>query len=167
MRGSFIGFATDSYTEDVKTVLRSYKELGESALATDLAAMMLPLFQGFDSVPPLLIPIPSNQSSLRERGYNPAELLCRELARFVPGVTWRNHLVRTRTTNDQSKLLPGERALNQAGSMVARVSNQRVLLIDDIVTTGATLLEAKRALENSGNLVTGFIAFAETETKKV
>jgi predicted amidophosphoribosyltransferase len=102
-----------------------------------------------------------------ERGFNPAELLARELSASVPGLTWRNLLTRNRKTKDQSKLAPAARTSNQLGSMSAPAGNLSVLLIDDVVTTGATLLEAASTLQKAGHSVHGFLTFAETEAKKV
>lgn len=166
MRGSLIGFATSSYTDDAKLALRAYKELGESELASALARPMLPLLGCFETSPTLLVPIPSNRTSMRERGFNPAELLARELALRSNGIRWANVLQRSRETDDQSKLSPAARAENQRDSMVARSGSREVLLIDDVVTTGATLLEANRTLQKAGYFVTGFITFAETEPKR-
>ena len=154
IRRDLIGFAADEYSE-------------ASKLASLLAARMRPLLASFPSIPSLLVPIPSNRESLLERGFNPAELLARELSASVPGLTWRNLLTRKRKTLDQSKLAPAARASNQLGSMAAPAGNLNVLLIDDVVTTGATLLEAASTLQRAGHFVHGFLTFAETEAKKV
>lgn len=164
-RDGLIGFSAMNYDTNAKTLLRSYKELGESELAKTMAASMVNLLNCFEKPPELLVPIPSNRSAIRERGFNPAELIARELSLQVSGIRWANLLVRIRETRDQSKLTPSERRLNQQNSMIARVGTGRVLLVDDIVTTGASLLTAKQTLENSGYFVDGFVTFAETEAK--
>ena len=166
MRQHLVGFSTTGYTDFTKQVLRSFKELGESELSKTLGKAMVPLLGCFSKSPSLLVPIPSNVSSLRERGFNPAELLAREIAIRSNGLRWANVLQRARQTKDQSKLDPTERRANQLDSMRARAGSSEVLLIDDVVTTGATLLEAHRVLTKAGYLVTGFITFAETEAKR-
>jgi ComF family protein len=166
IRNGFVGFSATSYDHKAKSILRSYKELGESELALFLAKTMIPLVQCFERTPDLLVPIPSNRNSVLERGYNPAELIAREVSAGLAGVRWSNLLGRLRETKDQSKLSPEERRNNQSGSMAARVGSGRVLIIDDVVTTGSTLLAAKETLENSGYFVEGFITFAETEAKR-
>lgn len=165
-RGGFIGFAAMPYNAQAQMLLRSYKELGESELAHTMASSMIPLINCFDFPPDLLVPMPSNRSSIRDRGFNPAELLAREMSRKIPMLRWSNLLSRIRETKDQSKLNPEQRVQNQAGSMVGRVGSGKVLLVDDVVTTGASLLSAKETLENSGYFVQGFITFAETEAKR-
>lgn len=166
IRGSLIGFSTMGYTDDAKKILRAFKELGESELAATLASAMVPLLGCFETSPTLLVPIPSNKTSMRERGFNPAELLAREITIRTQGLRWANVLQRNRETSDQSKLSPEARRRNQTGSMLARSGSREVLLIDDVVTTGATLLEAEQTLLNAGYFVTGFITFAETEANR-
>lgn len=76
-------------------------------------------------------------------------------------------LRRSRLVRDQSLLTTQERWQNQTQSMVARHQvNGSVILIDDISTTGATLLEARRAVEDSGGKVIGFCTLAETLLKR-
>ncbi len=164
-RSGLVGFSAMSYTQEAKTLLRAFKELGESELAKVLAGVMAPLIGCFETCPTILVPIPSNASSLRERGFNPAELIARELCRKTPGLRWVNALSRARETLDQSKLKPNERARNQNDSMIARSGTAKVLLIDDVVTTGATLLAASAELQKTGYSVAGFLTFAETERK--
>ena len=165
-RDGLIGFSATDYNSASQKLLRSYKELGESELASLIAESMFPLLRCFEQPPDFLVPMPSNRSSLRERGFNPAELLARELSVRLPGVSWVNTLSRVRETKDQSKLNPSERRANQAGSMLSKVGSGRIILVDDVVTTGATLLTAKQTLENAGYFVEGFITFAETEGKR-
>ena len=162
-RSGLIGFATMPYDDHSRQLLRAYKELGESALGTQIAGWVAPLLSCFVEQPTRLVPIPSNRNSLRERGFNPAEVIARELCRIQPQVRYQNLLSRTRTTQDQSKLKPRERLQNQFQSMVASSGSESVVLIDDVVTTGATLLSASESLQRAGHRVIGFLAFAETE----
>ena len=165
-RNGLVGFSCTSYTPEAKLLLRSFKELGESSLGGFLASAMVPLLSCFQEEPTLIVPIPSNLETLRERGFNPAEVLARELCLHAASLRYENLLYKTRETKDQSKLKPMERLENQEGAMMATVGAHRVLLIDDVVTTGATLKTATRALENAGHSVIGFLTFAETEAKR-
>lgn len=162
-RSGLIGFATMPYDEHSRQLLRAFKELGESSLGAQIAVWMSPLLGLFEEKPTRLVPVPSNRVSLRERGFNPAEVIARELYLLQPEVRYQNLLSRTRTTQDQSKLKPRERSQNQLRSMVATKGAEDVVLIDDVVTTGATLLAASKALQCAGHRVVGFLAFAETE----
>lgn len=120
-------------------------------IADDLAAAMLPLRPTTDG-PSVLIPIPLAPKRLRERGYNQSEMLARALAR-----QWRipvalDVLVRARETPTQTTLTPATRLANVAGAFSAKHPGSRRVgvLVDDVFTTGATLAEAARALEQAG-----------------
>lgn len=102
----------------------------------------------------LLVPIPLHPVRLRERGYNQSELLARAVMKrdhegifeLAPGV-----LVRTRKTSTQARNEKrAERLKNLRGAFTCadpkRVRGRTIILLDDVTTTGATLLEAKLAL---------------------
>ncbi len=114
-----------------------------------------------------LIPIPLAPQRLRQRGYNQSEVLARALAR-----TWRipvivDLLVRTRETPTQTALTPGTRLANVAGAF-GLANDQRsmindhstLIIVDDVFTTGATLAEAARALEQAGATKVVGVTFA-------
>jgi ComF family protein len=102
----------------------------------------------------VVVPVPVHATRLRERGYNQAELIARPLAKRL-GVPFRSYLlVRTRARPDQLKLTQRERWRTVKGAYAirqgTRVDNLRVLLVDDVMTTGATLDACSRALRSAG-----------------
>jgi ComF family protein len=102
----------------------------------------------------VIVSVPVHAARLRERGYNHAELIARPLARCL-GVPFRSYLlVRTKPRSDKLKLTLRERWRTVKGSYAiregTRVDNLRVLLIDDVMTTGATLDACSRALRGAG-----------------
>lgn len=116
-----------------------------------------------------LVPIPSSKDAYRQRGFSPANEVCRA---FLPalkpsGARVVKLLKRSRSVADQSTLATGERWQNQQLSMQARHDfSGPIILIDDIVTTGASLIEARRAAEQAGATVLGFCTIAETLLKR-
>ena len=102
----------------------------------------------------LLIPLPLHKKRLRERGYNQSELLARAVMKHDKSHIFElapDLLMRARTTAPQARSLKrASRLANIRGAFVctnpARIHGRAVILIDDVITTGATLLEAKRAL---------------------
>ncbi len=112
---------------------------------------------GFD----LVVPVPLPRRRLAERGYNQA----RELARGLPVPVRPLALARTRTPRPQVGLSRPERHRNQHGSFAATegVRGRRVLLLDDVLTTGATAQAAGEALLAAGAAEVGFAAFARAE----
>lgn len=100
--------------------------------------------------PDALVPIPLHRRRLRARGFNPALQIARELARDLRRPVL-HALARTRDTPSQTGLTRNARRHNVAGAFAARGDvPARVWLIDDVVTTGATLEAAARALRRAG-----------------
>lgn len=108
--------------------------------------------QGFAA--DVVVPVPLDQGRFRERGYNQAELIARPLARLL-GIPFRSYLlVRTRPRPNQLRLTRRERWETVRGAYAtqktAQVDKLRVLLVDDVFTTGATLDACSRALKGAG-----------------
>jgi ComF family protein len=100
----------------------------------------------------LVMPVPLYPSRLRTRGFNQAALLARPVARRLGLPLDVMALERIRDTAEQAGITRAERALNVKGAFAARAPRRhsRVLLIDDVRTTGATLAAASEALLNAG-----------------
>jgi len=101
-----------------------------------------------------IVPVPLDRGRLRERGYNQAELIARPLARLLD-IPFRSYLlVRTRPRPNQLRLTRRERWETVRGAYathkMAQVDNLRVLLVDDVFTTGATLDACSLALKGAG-----------------
>ena len=102
----------------------------------------------------VVVPVPLDPGRLRERGYNQAELIAKPLARLL-GIPFRSCLlVRTRPRPNQLRLTRRERWETVRGAYAthkaAQVDNLRVLLVDDVFTTGATLDACSQALKGAG-----------------
>ena len=102
----------------------------------------------------VVVPVPAHALRLRERGYNHAELIAKPLARSL-GWPCRSYLlVRSRPRPDKLRLTLRERWRSVRGAYTIRyglrVDNLRVLLVDDVLTTGATLDACSRALRKAG-----------------
>ena len=107
----------------------------------------------------VIVPVPTDPARRRRRGYNQAELLARYVGREL-GMEVLPALYRKEKRRPQTGLSAKERRLNLLGCMEAKpaVSGRRVLLIDDVYTTGATALEAARALTKAGASGVGMFA---------
>jgi competence protein ComFC len=102
----------------------------------------------------VLVPVPLDSARQRERGYNQAELIARPLARLI-GIPFRSYLlVRTHPRPSKLRLTMLERWETVRGAYAthqrAKVDKLRVLLVDDVFTTGATLDSCSRALKQAG-----------------
>jgi len=164
--------ASGEYTGSLRQALLAYKERGNRALGTPLAGRLSSavtvLGHGVGALDSVLVPITSRRAVARQRG---GDHMLR-LARIV-GVETGASVVRalqpTSAAVDSAGLTAAQRAMNQAGQMVARapgIIGSPAILIDDIVTTGATLAEAARALECAGWNVLGAATVAATRRRR-
>lgn len=163
------GISICEYTKEVAQVIHELKENSQTAIVKSLAreiALHVP------NDCEVLVPMPSKITSFQKRGFNPALILATAIAKEVART--QNRLVKVanllwlgREVFDQAALDGHERRSNLIGSMRARglPGATRVWLVDDIVTTGATLNEAARSLSEVGITVGGFLTFAETLPK--
>lgn len=114
-----------------------------------------------------IAPIPLFPSRLRERGYNQSQLLAEEVSRKYNIRLSMNNLVRIRATEHQTSLSEKERWTNIYGAFriknLAEFSGKNILVIDDLLTTGATASEAARTLKDAGAKTVGVLTLAITE----
>jgi ComF family protein len=112
-----------------------------------------------------VVPVPLHPTRQRERGYNQSQVIGAEVARAL-GAPLSLALVRQRDTRSQTELAREARADNVRGAFAARVrlENASVLLVDDVLTTGATLAECAAALQAAGadSVVAATVALAES-----
>jgi ComF family protein len=129
---------------------RGYKEYGAGLIEIISMKMNLDFIKNFD----LLIPVPLHDERLKERGFNQAEVLARQLFEKIGVPVATDLLLRTRATAKQSLLGPGARESNISGAFSAtnaeKSNGMRLLLIDDIYTTGSTLSECASVLLAAG-----------------
>ena len=120
-----------------------------------IMAQMMPrvLAQVGDAASIALVPVPLHARKLRERGYNQSEMLARALATPAHARVIANALRRTRSTQQQARLSADERKQNVLGAFVGQPESMRgmsIILIDDVLTTGATLAGCADALFDAG-----------------
>ena len=137
------------YAEPTSGIIHSLKYEGYFALAAPLARILIDGWPVWDRPPALIIPIPLHPRRRRQRGYNQSELLARPLAAALNLECNPSALRRTRHTAPQVGLGPQARAENVRGAFEAVadvVAGRNVLLVDDVLTTGATMTAAAEAL---------------------
>ncbi len=117
-----------------------------------------------------LIPVPLARDRQRERGYNQSELLARVIARSWSVPVWTGVLERRRKTRSQTRLTPGERLANVAGAFCVapgggpRLRGAHVVLVDDVVTTAATLNSCAGALYDAGARIISYVTFGRARS---
>ncbi|MBL0172449.1 MAG: ComF family protein [Gemmatimonadaceae bacterium] len=112
-----------------------------------------------------LVPVPLAATRQRERGYNQAECLADALSLHWRVPVWNDVVCRTRHTRSQVRLTPSERTGNVlhafavGDSAAGRLRGAHVVLVDDVITTAATLNAAARALTDGGARIISYITF--------
>jgi predicted amidophosphoribosyltransferase len=166
--------AAATYDGVVRAALVAHKERGRLGLVHPLGRALAAAVAELDPPPGVvLVPVPSARAAVRARGHDHARRLAgataRELtsagrpARALP-------LLRpARALADQAGLGSAGRAANLDGAFAAvrRLSGLVVVVVDDLVTTGATLVEAARALAGAGAHVHGAATVAATQRRPV
>lgn len=156
-----------AYEGPVARLLVAHKERGALHLSRPLAAALAAAVRALDPGPLVVCPVPSSRRAVRERGYDHAWRLARltatELRRGGAQVTARRLLGPARAVADQSGLTSQQRAANLRGALAGRGGpGVRVVVVDDVITTGATLVESARALADDGHQVLGAAVLAAT-----
>jgi ComF family protein len=139
------------------------------AVAAGIAARMARLGWPADvlSERAAVVPVPLAASRLRERGFNQSERIGAALAARWGVPLWMDVLERARATETQTRLTPGERLANVSNAfrtmndarVRARLRNAHLVLVDDVVTTGATLNACAAALIAGGARIVSYVTF--------
>jgi ComF family protein len=144
------------YEGAIRDLIHRLKYDGKVQVRRPLALLMAQRLAGFadhDSSD-LLLPVPLHLKRIRERGFNQAILLGELLAREWKIPFERSLLRRIRWTEPQVNLAAGERAANVRGAFAVGdpsvVKGRRVILVDDVLTTGSTVSECSRVLKRAG-----------------
>lgn len=169
--GDVAGRAAAEYAGVWRACLVAYKERRAWRLDKPLGAALAWAAAGLlaDPGPVSLVGVPSTPAVVRARGEDVTRRLARaaasELRRAGVAVSEERALRQTRVVRDQSGLDVSARERNLAGSMRGRGGEVPVIVVDDIVTTGATLREAVRALSAAGRDVLGAAVVAATRRR--
>ena len=144
-------FAVGLYEQSLQRAVQSFKFNQRISLDRTLARLL------DDSIVPpppvdLIVPVPLHVQDLKKRSYNQSLLLARELARLRKYPLHETLLLKTRQTAAQHQLSARQREANLAGvfRLAERVDGLDVLLVDDVMTTGATVEHCSRVLLAGG-----------------
>lgn len=155
--------------------VRALKYDGWTAVAGGMAARMARLSWPRDVLEErtALIPVPLSRGRLRERGYNQATLIARELSVYWQIPCWEDAVVRERNTPTQTQLTPSERSTNVHHAFSAnaaapvdqsRLVGAHVVLVDDVLTTGSTLNAVAQAVFDSGARIVSYVTFGRARS---
>jgi ComF family protein len=145
------------YAFPLDGLIQSYKYGGRLAAGPALAALLAPRIR---TRPDLVLPIPLSTQRLRERGFNQAFELARIIGKELNAPVDANLCIKTRDTAPQTHLPWKARRKNIKGAFVVlgNLDGRHVAVVDDVLTTGATLSELARNLKRAGAAsVTGYV----------
>lgn len=150
-------------------IVHALKYGGWHAVAKEMGARMARMAWPADVVEErtALVPVPLSPARERERGFNQSERLAAALAPRWNVPVWRDVLIRSRVTRTQTRLTPEERLANVSNAFrvpdVVLASDQlrdaHVVLVDDVVTTAATLNACASALYAGGARIISYVTF--------
>lgn len=159
-------FFVSPYFSRYKELIAGLKYRKDTSLARGMAYLMCEAYLGFHpELPELLLPIPAGPLKEKQRGFNQSRLLAEELSKLL-GIPVGGMLSR-RDTRPLSRLSGRDRepllkqSMKFEGSPIDR--DRRLLVIDDIYTTGATMREAARVLKEEGCRKVDFLFFSRQE----
>ncbi len=165
--GALECFAGARWDAETATLMLALKQDGVTRVARVLAPL---LTTALGSVPstslaPVLVPVPTRAAADRRRGYRPVEVLLN-----AASLPFQRAMRVTRTVRDQRELGREERARNTQGAFAVRRTTSilaPVILVDDVVTTGATLANSAQTLRSAGIDVVACITVLTTPKRLV
>lgn len=146
------------YNETIKNLIIRFKNQQDFGLV-QLFAKWIINKQGMQNIlqDVILVPVPLYKKRLIRRGYNQSLILVKEIARLT-NLPYMNILERKKNTNTQATKTIEQRFDNVKDAFVIAdkyknfVANKRFVIVDDVITTGATMLECAKALKGAGNI---------------
>ena len=158
--------AAARYEEVAREALHAFKFRGRRALGGPLGDLLVEVVaRGLpQGLPDLLVPVPLHPRRQRERGFNQASLLAHRVGRALGRPVRDDVLARVVATQSQASLDASARKANVRGAFRLRrpelVAGRHVLVVDDVLTTGATLGECVHRLEEGGAVPIGVLTVA-------
>jgi ComF family protein len=167
LRGFDAVYSYGSYEGTLRELVHLFKYGGVRPLARSFGRFLVdavPRDTAFD----IVVPMPLHWFKQWQRGFNQADLLAREIGNKW-GVPVRNVIRRRRATLPQAGLTNAKRRANMRGAFQIRrgrpLDGMRVLLVDDVVTTGATASACARVLKRAGAAHVALLALARTDRR--
>jgi ComF family protein len=150
-------------------LLHNFKYYGITSLRKTFAEIMISSLEDYHVLRndfDMVIPIPLHPTKLRERGFNQAELLSRPIAQNRQIEHRSDILIRTAFTPSQTTMEAKQRWTNIHGAFriafSSDIADKSILIIDDLLTTAATVNEAAKTLKEAGAAYIGVLTLAVT-----
>ena len=155
------------YKDLVRKLIIQYKFNDKAYLNKTFCEFIIKNKKAFDFIKSydIIIPVPIHKKRMKERGYNQSKLIAKELARIAQIKCYKDILIKTKNNKPQSTLSGNLREENVKNVYKLRnqekINNKKVLLFDDIYTTGATAKECIKELEKANVKKIGVMTLAK------
>ncbi len=152
-------FAAFYYKDGVDTAIHNMKFKNHPKLAQTMGSLVCEELLNHEPLPDFdfIIPIPMHPKKKRQRGYNQAELVAKEVAQILGKEARTDILLKTQNTKPQILLKREERLRNlerafkvNVNNIMGKNHNKHILLVDDVLTTGTTINTCARILKDNG-----------------
>ena len=156
------------YEEPVNALIKTFKYNGKRYLAEAFANKLKSIYVNEFMTADVIVFVPMTEERLKERGYNQAELLAEELSDLINVPVSKTAIKKTRETPRQANLTKEERRNNLRKSFTVykkEVNGKNVLLVDDVLTTGATADILASALKKKGASTVTVLTVASVQNK--
>jgi competence protein ComFC len=158
-------YALGHFAEPLKEIIHKFKYHGYKKLDDDLAGRLLGLYAEKMKLLALdaIMPIPLHSYREKNRGFNQAAILSDIIGKGLSVRIDHESLVKIKRTRDQTQLNPQQREENIKGAfkvMGGALKDNRIMIVDDVITTGATIREAHRILREAGANVVAYCVTA-------
>ena len=156
------------YDEEIRKYILDYKFNDKAYIFKTFAKLFIKnekicgFFEKYD----IIIPVPIHKKRFNVRGYNQSYLIAREICKYIKNFKLENNvLVKVNNTKPQSTLTKLERSENAKNAYtinnIEKIQNKKILLLDDIYTTGSTVNECSKLLKLNGAKEVGIITLAK------
>ena len=149
--------AVAGYDGVIREAIHKFKYAKERVLLDELSGLLIARWQGVCQLLPqidMIMPAPLYRGKLKERGFNQSQLLAERLSQAMGIPLEIDNLIKTRPTPDQAGLDSVNRKKNLIDAFEVTnpkvIDGKNILLIDDVLTTGATASEISRTLKKAG-----------------
>ncbi len=166
-RGFYEGFYGFYFENRLRDALHAFKFQGRKDVGRCLVALTRSRVERLSEKFDAIIPIPVTEKRLRERGFNQSFIIAEEISAITGKPVYHSVLFKTKETRDQYILSRSERQRNVRGVFSVRkghfhVQGKKILLVDDLFTTGYTIREASKSLLDAKPAAIVVFALART-----
>jgi competence protein ComFC len=165
-RGFEEGYFGFCFEDRLREAIHSFKFQGRKDVGKRLVRIIEEKIASFSDRFDCILPIPVTEKRLRERGFNQSFIIGDEISKISGKPIYHSILYKVKETMDQFNLHREQRRKNVKGVFAIRnadrIKAKRVMLVDDLFTTGYTAKEASRVLKKAGVRSTLFFALART-----